>query len=115
MISDNLVRTSGASIRTVFAPSSEAEKEISSNSRSKTVCSRRAPMFWLRSFTHWAIRAISPSDSRSEEHTSELQSHLNLVCRLLLEKKKKANSHKATTEKIRYQVYVGTNSVYSCK
>src|SRR5260370_4875827 len=33
-----------------------------------------------------------PSDravARSEEHTSELQSHLNLVCRLLLEKKKK--------------------------
>src|SRR5260370_4607700 len=29
---------------------------------------------------------------RSEEHTSELQSHLNLVCRLLLEKKKKNNS-----------------------
>src|SRR5260370_27634680 len=28
------------------------------------------------------------SDPRSEEHTSELQSHLNLVCRLLLEKKK---------------------------
>src|SRR5260370_9635156 len=27
-------------------------------------------------------------DQRSEEHTSELQSHLNLVCRLLLEKKK---------------------------
>src|SRR5260370_2468044 len=27
-------------------------------------------------------------DLRSEEHTSELQSHLNLVCRLLLEKKK---------------------------
>src|SRR5690242_21598560 len=28
-------------------------------------------------------------NSRSEEHTSELQSHVNLVCRLLLEKKKK--------------------------
>src|SRR5690242_21174047 len=28
-------------------------------------------------------------DLRSEEHTSELQSHVNLVCRLLLEKKKK--------------------------
>src|SRR5260370_32613965 len=28
---------------------------------------------------------------RSEEHTSELQSHLNLVCRLLLEKKKQIN------------------------
>src|SRR5260370_40909147 len=30
---------------------------------------------------------------RSEEHTSELQSHLNLVCRLLLEKKKKNGKH----------------------
>src|SRR5260370_18919555 len=30
---------------------------------------------------------------RSEEHTSELQSHLNLVCRLLLEKKKKHSDH----------------------
>src|SRR5260370_22772786 len=29
---------------------------------------------------------------RSEEHTSELQSHLNLVCRLLLEKKKQRAS-----------------------
>src|SRR5690606_40679442 len=33
--------------------------------------------------------ATSPSPSRSEEHTSELQSRENLVCRLLLEKKKK--------------------------
>src|SRR2546426_8859316 len=30
---------------------------------------------------------------RSEEHTSELQSPCNLVCRLLLEKKKKTNAH----------------------
>src|SRR5690242_21414317 len=29
-----------------------------------------------------------PLGARSEEHTSELQSHVNLVCRLLLEKKK---------------------------
>src|SRR5260370_38784497 len=34
---------------------------------------------------HWTT---SPCCPRSEEHTSELQSHLNLVCRLLLEKKK---------------------------
>src|SRR5260370_38147736 len=34
---------------------------------------------------------------RSEEHTSELQSHLNLVCRLLLEKKKKNNILKQPT------------------
>src|SRR5260370_2072695 len=35
------------------------------------------------------IRAHARRRPRSEEHTSELQSHLNLVCRLLLEKKKK--------------------------
>src|SRR5260370_42291034 len=34
-------------------------------------------------------RPAAPVRGRSEEHTSELQSHLNLVCRLLLEKKKK--------------------------
>src|SRR2546427_8154216 len=33
---------------------------------------------------------------RSEEHTSELQSQSNLVCRLLLEKKKKKTTHKIT-------------------
>src|SRR5690625_119573 len=33
------------------------------------------------------------SPSRSEEHTSELQSRGHLVCRLLLEKKKKKNRH----------------------
>src|SRR5574337_272123 len=35
------------------------------------------------------IMTSGPITSRSEEHTSELQSPLNLVCRLLLEKKKK--------------------------
>src|SRR5438034_6066761 len=34
---------------------------------------------------------------RSEEHTSELQSHSDLVCRLLLEKKKKQNDARAET------------------
>src|SRR3989449_3309791 len=36
---------------------------------------------------------------RSEEHTSELQSRLHLVCRLLLEKKKKNQSEKTTKDK----------------
>src|SRR5260370_6987554 len=36
-------------------------------------------------------RRIILCGKRSEEHTSELQSHLNLVCRLLLEKKKLGN------------------------
>src|SRR5260370_6839596 len=39
-------------------------------------------------FIHFAGAARSELRNRSEEHTSELQSHLNLVCRLLLEKKK---------------------------
>src|SRR5260370_31197739 len=38
--------------------------------------------------TVWSFTA-----HRSEEHTSELQSHLNLVCRLLLEKKKKLSAY----------------------
>src|SRR2546430_2677729 len=37
-------------------------------------------------------RSGSRPTSRSEEHTSELQSQSNLVCRLLLEKKKKKSS-----------------------
>src|SRR6267142_6375198 len=37
-----------------------------------------------------STRPMPQSRPRSEEHTSELQSHVNLVCRLLLEKKKKS-------------------------
>src|SRR5260370_28792737 len=55
--------------------------------------SRSAGLSGPASCTHAAARPQGPSPSRrrsrrSEEHTSELQSHLNLVCRLLLEKKK---------------------------
>src|SRR5260370_28771362 len=40
------------------------------------------------------LQEMYRNEERSEEHTSELQSHLNLVCRLLLEKKK----HNLTTD-----------------
>src|SRR5256885_12738241 len=48
---------------------------------------------------------------RSEEHTSELQSPCNLVCRLLLEKKKKiniSNTHNTSShsQQLRYIVYI---------
>src|SRR5438132_1956669 len=49
---------------------------------------------WPRSSCAWravALTDVPPESfpaSRSEEHTSELQSHSDLVCRLLLEKKK---------------------------
>src|SRR5260370_6989410 len=39
------------------------------------------------------VPGLSANEKRSEEHTSELQSHLNLVCRLLLEKKKQRHKH----------------------
>src|SRR5260370_25012416 len=41
-------------------------------------------------------------DARSEEHTSELQSHLNLVCRLLLEKKTKKKTKDYEKRKYNY-------------
>src|SRR5438034_1778902 len=40
--------------------------------------------------------ALEDGASRSEEHTSELQSHSDLVCRLLLEKKKDLNAARTT-------------------
>src|SRR5260370_26647974 len=48
--------------------------------------------------------------SRSEEHTSELQSHLNLVCRLLLEKKKITRHDTRENSMIAHQptIYVAT-------
>src|SRR5260370_8393497 len=51
----------------------QTSRLVGFNSASQTL----QPMFW------------AANQCRSEEHTSELQSHLNLVCRLLLEKKKK--------------------------
>src|SRR3989475_6659588 len=41
------------------------------------------------------ILPFSSNRSRSEEHTSELQSQSNLVCRLLLEKKKKTHQYRS--------------------
>src|SRR4051812_49513634 len=56
-------------------------------------------------FHHRRAVQLRSHQERSEEHTSELQSHVNLVCRLLLEKKKKKehrkhSGKKSETEKI---------------
>src|SRR2546422_4770698 len=45
-------------------------------------------------------RDVYADTARSEEHTSELQSRLHLVCRLLLEKKKKNRTKKTTQREI---------------
>src|SRR5438034_1585778 len=50
-------------------------------------------------------RATGPR-RRSEEHTSELQSHSDLVCRLLLEKKKKKNNTNQSSTQHTATVYM---------
>src|SRR5207237_7236020 len=63
---------------------------------SSDVCSSDLIPVDMRPFGQHPHIIIAPAGhrlarrKRSEEHTSELQSHLNLVCRLLLEKKKKS-------------------------
>src|SRR2546430_4181392 len=48
---------------------------------------------WLMANLPTPVIAVSSRASRSEEHTSELQSQSNLVCRLLLEKKEVPRGH----------------------
>src|SRR5260370_28706449 len=50
------------------------------------------------------IEPPSFAAARSEEHTSELQSHLNLVCRLLLEKKKRRGRDYSRSEVVSARV-----------
>src|SRR5947207_12638209 len=75
----------------------------------KAAAPARKPISTATSFTRAAFsktipRAFNPS--RSEEHTSELQSHSDLVCRLLLEKKKQFSLHSFV-----YEVLCAVNSV----
>src|SRR2546429_5868436 len=49
-------------------------------------------------------RAVRVGRGRSEEHTSELQSRLHLVCRLLLEKKKKVSVN-TLCEQVNYSLF----------
>src|SRR5256885_9679324 len=56
-------------------------------------CAEAAVLILRRGSVASALRLQLVSCARSEEHTSELQSPCNLVCRLLLEKKKPINVH----------------------
>src|SRR5205809_5874642 len=55
----------------------------------------------------------SSHEQRSEEHTSELQSRLHLVCRLLLEKKKSSRRYRANREPSR-RSYSAFDCRYAC-
>src|SRR5256885_10052827 len=83
--------------RSCFRTSSVLPSRISSHVRCTTRPTPVSPtnMWWASSVSmNRQVRASGSKPlSRSEEHTSELQSPCNLVCRLLLEKKKIGDLH----------------------
>src|SRR3712207_8994124 len=76
-----LFRSFWANCSTLLAPTSTLVTPCCCKIHSKAFCDKGFPSAWA---------------SRSEEHTSELQSRQYLVCRLLLEKKKDASDHKSS-------------------
>src|SRR2546422_4890317 len=88
----------------MFGPVRRITRPASSSSTSFGMKASRAIM---RSTTGW--RLPSSMMVRSEEHTSELQSRLHLVCRLLLEKKKK--NQKSTRSHILTRSDTGNTTV----
>src|SRR5476649_3061127 len=73
-----------------------------------TTLFRSAPVF-PRAARPYCGGCAWPS-SRSEEHTSELQSHSDLVCRLLLEKKKNNRTFKRTNKKKKQNNIIQNNN-----
>src|SRR5690242_21052869 len=77
-----------------------AERSLCGARARRRPCSSHGGEHWSSPYpaeSHSAIAGRSPParlqrGPRSEEHTSELQSHVNLVCRLLLEKKKQTET-----------------------
>src|SRR5258706_651128 len=76
----------------VFSREIARAVDISVEPNSQAPGSQRANVF-NRGQKHQLALPKQPDPIRSEEHTSELQSLTNLVCRLLLEKKKKEDLH----------------------
>src|SRR5205809_2663163 len=77
---------------TLFPYTTLFRSEIARAHRVKTPSRKKCRVAWIH--TNFV-------NVRSEEHTSELQSRLHLVCRLLLEKKKKKTKQKNQHKKLR--------------
>src|SRR5260370_17524053 len=73
----------GAAVRELDSAAEPVRRPADGPDRRRTVPEQSRVPSWLATASAWAWR-----HPRSEEHTSELQSHLNLLCRLLLQKKK---------------------------
>src|SRR5260221_4757072 len=86
--------------RSTLFPYTTLFRSVPAAAASRLRCSRSAPERTPAPATAWceflppaagfsaSSQRIQQQEERSEEHTSELQSHSDLVCRLLLEKKK---------------------------
>src|SRR3712207_7805804 len=79
--------TSRGPLPGLVAPQSSAARTQERNAPTPTATAKPAELWRLM---------IVPNRLRSEDHTSELQSRQYLVCRLLLEKKKKPNQNTST-------------------
>src|SRR2546427_8368886 len=82
---------------TLFPYTTLFRSRTSASASSGTSCAARSE----RAATSSSPTSATRGNGRSEEHTSELQSQSNLVCRLLLEKKKK---NKKPRHMIQYQL-----------
>src|SRR5687768_18582955 len=71
--------------------SGEDGRQLGSEGLRLSACAERSDDATLGKVDQGKASASPVDRPRSEEHTSELQSRLHLVCRLLLEKKKKLN------------------------
>src|SRR2546430_9028440 len=84
--------------RSTLFPYTTLFRSLQSEGRPTVKESRGFKSLFQRQF-HRRLFVSNPSHLRSEEHTSELQSQSNLVCRLLLEKKKKITNSSLSYQK----------------
>src|SRR5205085_12099325 len=86
-----LFRSPSAALRSRASPRSGSRPTTSPLIRRfpRTACDSKLPLSAAREYQRTASAMFRITPSRSEEHTSELQSQSNLVCRPLLEKKNK--------------------------
>src|SRR5947207_7350571 len=67
---------------------------------------------FVRAAVSGVVREGAIAGCRSEEHTSELQSHSDLVCRLLLEKKKISTNKYNKVKRINHQIIILLTHTY---